>query len=215
MSTFIKCISLAALVAALAATSPAQLNRATLTGLVTDPSGAAVVNAKITAVARETNMTFATSTTDTGNYTLPALDIGTYRISAEAPGFKRAVRDSVQVTSGATVRLDLTMELGQVSESIEVSAQASALETETTRVATNLTTKLVEDLPLVVAGQIRNVFNLAIIAPEAKTGKQLPHRRRPGFGVGDDHGRHVGDQRLGAVSVRARAHQFGPRRRHR
>jgi hypothetical protein len=146
----------------------AQLNRAVLTGVVNDPSGAAIANAKITAKNKATNTTFATATTDTGNYTLPALDIGIYRIEAESQGFKRAVRDAVEVNSGATVRLDLTMEIGQVNDSIEVSARASGIETESTRVATNLTTKLVEDLPLVVAGQIRNVFNLAVIAPEAK-----------------------------------------------
>ena len=60
------------------------------------------------------------------------------------------------------------MEIGQVSEAIEVSARANALETDSTRVATSLSTKLVEELPLVVAGQIRNVFNLAVIAPEAR-----------------------------------------------
>ncbi|MCC6862315.1 MAG: TonB-dependent receptor, partial [Bryobacterales bacterium] len=164
---------LAVLLASFAATLGAQLNRATLTGIITDPSGAAVANAKIVAVARDTNTTYNTLTTDTGNYTLPALDIGIYRIEVEAPGFKKSVRDGVQVTSGATVRLDLALEVGQVTESIEVSAQASALETDTTRVATQLTTKLVEDLPLVVAGQIRNVFNLAIIAPEAKQGNNF------------------------------------------
>ncbi len=146
----------------------AQFNRSTVTGIVTDPTGAVVVGAKITAVAQETKMTFNTTTTATGNYTLPALDIGRYRLEAEAPGFKRAFRDDVQLSSGATVRIDFVLEVGQVAEQIEVTARSTALETESTRVATNLTTKLVEDLPLVVAGQIRNVFNLAVIAPEAK-----------------------------------------------
>jgi hypothetical protein len=162
-------LALAALLAALALVLPAQLNRAVLTGVVSDPSGAAVANAKIKAVAKDTNATYNTATTGTGDYTLPALDIGLYRIEVEAQGFKKTLRDNVQVTSGATVRLDLTLEVGQVTESINVSAQAAALDTESTRVATQLTTKLVEDLPLVVAGQIRNVFNLAIIAPETKT----------------------------------------------
>jgi hypothetical protein len=85
-----------------------QINRAILTGVVTDPSGAAIVNAKITAVQKATNTSATTSSTDTGNYTLPALDIGVYRVEAEAPGFKRVVRDpthskpasSTQETSG-------------------------------------------------------------------------------------------------------------------
>ena len=72
------------------------------------------------------------------------------------------------MTSGESIRSDFTLELGAVTDSVQVTAQASAIQTESTRVSTNLTTKLVEDLPLVVAGQVRNVFNLAVIAPEAK-----------------------------------------------
>ena len=147
----------------------AQLNRGSLTGVVSDPSGAAVVNAKITGVHKTTNIVSSTTSTITGNYTLPALEIGLYRLEVEAGGFKKAVRDDVSVTSGSTIRLDFTLEVGSLSESVEVAAHASALETESTRMATQLTTKLVEDLPLVVAGQIRSVFNLAVIAPEVKT----------------------------------------------
>src|SRR5207247_3226997 len=153
-----------------AASLQAQLNKATLTGVVIDPSGAAIAGARITATQLATNATFSTTTTDTGNYAIPALDIGSYRIETEAGGFKRSIHDAVTLESGATVRLDVTMEIGAVSEAVEVTAPASALETESTRVSTNLTRKLVEDLPLVVSGQIRNVFNLALIAPETKTG---------------------------------------------
>jgi hypothetical protein len=147
----------------------AQLDRGSLTGLIRDPTSAAIVNAKITATNTGTNIPFSTSTSDTGNYTLSALPIGTYTVSVEAAGFKRAVREGVVVASGATLRLDFALDIGSISESVEVTARPAALETESTRVATNLTTKLVEDLPLVVAGQIRSVFNLALIAPEVKS----------------------------------------------
>ncbi|MEP6539941.1 MAG: carboxypeptidase regulatory-like domain-containing protein, partial [Bryobacteraceae bacterium] len=147
-----------------------QVNRATLTGVITDPSGSAVPAAKISCIQTATNLVFSTTTTSTGNYTLPALDIGSYRVEAEAAGFKRTVQDGIVLASGATVRLDLTLEIGAVSDAVEVTSRASALDTESTRVATTLTTKLVEDLPLVVSGQIRNVFNLALIAPETKSG---------------------------------------------
>lgn len=146
-----------------------QLDRGSLTGTVKDPSGGSVGAAKVTATQIDTNAIFSTATTDTGDYTLPALPIGKYRVEVEAAGFKRAVKANVGVTSGSTLRLDFTVELGSVSESVQVQALATSLETETTRVATNLTTKLIEDLPLVVAGQIRSVFNLAVIAPEVKT----------------------------------------------
>ena len=75
---------------------------------------------------------------------------------------------NIAVTSGESLRSDFTLELGAVTESVQVTAQAVALQTDSTRVSTNLSTRLVEDLPLVVTGQVRNVFNLAVIAPEAK-----------------------------------------------
>ncbi|MCX6637617.1 MAG: TonB-dependent receptor [Acidobacteria bacterium] len=161
-------LALSAMLLAAALPLFAQLDRGSLTGVVNDPTGAAVVNAKVLATHAETNTTFSTATTDTGNYTLPALAIGRYRVEVEAAGFKKTVRDNITVSSGATLRIDFSMEIGAVTEHIEVTAQAAALETDTTRVATNLTTRLVEDLPLVVAGQIRSVFNLALIAPEVK-----------------------------------------------
>jgi hypothetical protein len=148
---------------------PSQLNRGTLTGVITDPSGAAVANAAITATHVDTGVVSSTTTTDTGNYTLPALPIGNYRVSFEAAGFKKVVRDQMEVLAGGTHRLDVTFELGSVTESVMVQAQASALQTESSRVATNVNTKRVEDLPLQVNGAIRSVFNLAIIAPETKT----------------------------------------------
>jgi len=168
----------------LAAILPAQLNRGTVTGLVTDPTGAAVPGARIVAKHLETNTTATTASTATGNYTLPALPIGDYRIHVEAEGFKRAIRDQVGVTAGATVRLDVALELGSVAETVEVAAKATPLETETTRVATTISTKLVEELPLVVSGQIRNVFNLALIAPEVRTANS--YRIGGGQGAGWD-----------------------------
>ncbi len=165
----VKPVSLLAFSLGVASVLWAQQDRGSLTGAVKDSTGSAVVGAKVTATHVDTNISLSTATTDTGDYTLASLNIGSYRVEVEATGFKRAVRPGVTVTSGSTLRLDFTVEIGAVSESVQVSAQASALETETTRVATSLTTKLIEDLPLVVAGQIRNVFNLALIAPEVRT----------------------------------------------
>jgi Carboxypeptidase regulatory-like domain len=157
-----------ALLAILVGTLSAQLDRGSLAGIVSDPSGASVANAQIKATHLDTNTTFSTLSSESGNYTLPALAIGRYRIQVEAPGFRRTQRDDVAVTSGESLRSDFTLELGAVTDSVQVTSQASVIQTESTRVSTNLTTKLVEDLPLVVAGQVRNVFNLAVIAPEAK-----------------------------------------------
>src|SRR5262245_39742757 len=130
----------------------AQLDRGTLTGLVTDPSSAVIPAVKITAIHVETGVSNATLVNETGNYTLVSLPIGTYRVEFETPGFKKSVRNGVTLTSGATVRLDVTLEIGSVGESVQVSARSTPIETESTRVATSINTKLVQDLPLQVSG---------------------------------------------------------------
>ena len=146
-----------------------QLDRGSITGKITDPTGAVVAQAKVTATNVDTNVTLTSGSTSTGDYALQALIVGRYRVQVETAGFKRAVQENVQVSAGSTVRLDVSLEIGSVADSIEVSAMASPLETESTRVATNISSRLVDDLPLVVAGQIRDVLSLATLAPEAKS----------------------------------------------
>jgi outer membrane receptor protein involved in Fe transport len=167
-----------------ALTAFAQSDRGIIAGIVSDPSGGAVSGAVVTVQHAETGVRSNTTSTSTGNYLVPALPIGSYQVEIEAPGFKRLVQQKVTVNSGSTTRLDLTLELGSVTESVQVTAEAPSLQTDSARVATHITGKLVEDLPLVVAGQIRNVMNLAIIAPEAKTGNQF--RIGGGQGAGWD-----------------------------
>ncbi|MGH9627377.1 MAG: carboxypeptidase-like regulatory domain-containing protein, partial [Bryobacteraceae bacterium] len=150
-----------------------QSDRGVLTGIVTDPSGAAIANAAVTATHVQTNVPYSSASTSSGNFSIQALPIGEYRVEVQAPGFKRFVQPGVIITAGSTIRLDPALQIGSTTESVEVVAEAPPLETENARVATNLTTKLVQDLPLVVAGQIRNVMNLAVIAPEARTGNQF------------------------------------------
>ncbi len=150
----------------LTAICSAQVNRATITGIVTDPSGAVVPSVKVVATHVETGTSSNTSTTTAGAYTLAALQIGTYRVEYEGAGFKKSVGNQVVLTAGSTVRLDIKLELGSSTESVVVSALSTPVETETTRVATNITTKLVQDLPMLVDGGIRSIFTLASIAPE-------------------------------------------------
>ena len=152
----------------------AQVNRGTLTGVITDPTGAVVPGVKVTATHVETGTSSVAMASESGSYTIPALQIGVYRIEFEASGFKKAIRNQVQLDAGATLRQDLTLELGSVGESVSVSAEASPLETETTRQATTIQEKLVQDMPLFVNGSIRSVVSLALIAPETKlTGGNL------------------------------------------
>ncbi|MEO8594325.1 MAG: TonB-dependent receptor [Candidatus Solibacter sp.] len=147
----------------------AQLNRGTLTGIVTDPSGAVVPAVKVTAIHVETGTSTSAVSSETGSYTIPALQIGTYRLEFESASFKRGIRNGVELAAGSTLRQDVTLEIGSVGESVQVTAQASPLETETTRQATTIQEKLVQDMPLFVNGSIRSVVSLALIAPETKT----------------------------------------------
>lgn len=166
MSKLIRLIALAALAATCCL---AQVNRATLTGFISDPSGAAVPSVKVTAIHVETGNSITTLASESGSYTIPALQTGAYRLEFEAPGFKKGVRTQVELAAGATLRQDIVLELGSVAESVMVEAKASPVESETTRVATTIENKLVQDMPLFVNGSIRSVVSLALLAPETKT----------------------------------------------
>jgi hypothetical protein len=100
-----------------------------ITGTVNDPSGAAVVTASIDAKNVETGAVFHAGATSTGNYVV-AVPAGTYEITVEAQGFKKFVRSNLLVQTSSTVRLDVGLVVGAVTESVTVSEQASLLKTE-------------------------------------------------------------------------------------
>ena len=85
-----------------------------------------------------------------------------------APGFKRFVQDNVIVAAASTLRADIQLQLGQVSETVEVTGSAVVIQTDNAKVSTQVQNKLVDELPLVVAGAMRSPFNLVAVAAEAK-----------------------------------------------
>src|SRR5215831_3339259 len=115
------------LVLSLGGLTMAQSFRATITGKVTDQSGAAVPNAKVKAIQETTNLERATETASNGNYTLPELTVGTYRVEIEAQGFKVWVRKNVVLNPSSTVRIDSELALGEVTEKLGVTAEAPLL----------------------------------------------------------------------------------------
>ena len=145
-----------------------QSERGNISGIVTDPAGAAIGSAKLTIVHRDTNTASNVATTEGGEYNVPNLTPGTYRIEITAPGFKRVVQENVIVAAASTLRLDVQMQLGQVSETVEVTASAVQLQTDNAKVSTHVQNKLVDELPLVVGGTMRSPFNLVAVAAEAK-----------------------------------------------
>lgn len=159
---------LGAFAVALAALSFAQSERGLIGGTVTDQSGAAVPSAEVVVVNRDTNATFKVIASATGEFSAPNLIPGSYRITVSAAGFKRYVQQNVVVAASSSVRLELQLQLGQVSEQIEVVGNAAAVQTDTAKVSTQVQNKLVDELPLVVAGAMRSPFNLVAVAAEAR-----------------------------------------------
>ena len=151
----------------------AQGDRGIITGTVKDASGAAMPNAVVTAIHLATNTNYKTTTTASGDFTVPALPVGSYSVRVENTGFKTQIENNVVVAAGATVRLDVAMEVGTTQQTIEVEAHAAILTTDTARVATEVSAKLVNDLPLVVNGAVRSPFDLATTTAEV-AGSGIP-----------------------------------------
>jgi len=108
----------------------AQTDRGTITGAVADSTKAVIPGANVAATNTETTSKYETVSTETGNYTLTQLPVGTYQLTVELPGFKKYVRQGVTVLSSTTVRIDIALEVGGSAEEVTVSADAPLLRTE-------------------------------------------------------------------------------------
>jgi len=104
---------------------------ATLTGAVTDASGSVVPGAKVVVTNKATGVAISTATTSEGTFYVPTLNPGTYRLQIEAGGFKQYVRDGLILRTAEMPRVDVQLEVGAVSESVNVSGAPLLLETET------------------------------------------------------------------------------------
>ena len=109
----------------------AQFESASVLGTVRDTTGAAMANAKVTLENVKTGIAQTTQSDADGNYQILNVPIGTYRLGAEAAGFKRAVASEFTVTVAARQRVDLTLQVGDVAEQIVVTDAATPLETDT------------------------------------------------------------------------------------
>jgi hypothetical protein len=128
--------------------SLAQEFRATISGRVSDSQGATVAGAKILATQVGTEAKFETVSASDGLYTIPFLPPGTYRLVVESPGFKRYVRESL--TAGANERLgiDIQLEVGAVTETVNVSAEAPILQTTTASTGQVIASEQIENMPV-------------------------------------------------------------------
>ena len=126
----------------------AQLLQGSIDGNVTDPSQAAVVDAKVTATNQDTSFTRETLTNTGGGYSLPTLPPGTYTVKVMSPGFQTYTQTGVVVAINSVTRVDVALNVGQVTESMTVAAQAGTLQTDRADVRTDLTSQSLNSLPV-------------------------------------------------------------------
>ncbi|MGI8992502.1 MAG: carboxypeptidase regulatory-like domain-containing protein [Bryobacteraceae bacterium] len=143
----------------------AQETRGTFSGTVTDSTGAAVAGATVVVTNVDTNIAFQTTTNATGYYEAPLLQAGNYQIIVNANGFKKAVRSGLTLGLGQQEDVDLSLEIGNASESIVVSGESTVLDTSTTSSGKTLTTKELMDLPVLA----NNIIIQARMVPGVQT----------------------------------------------
>ena len=134
--------------------------RGAISGAVVDPTGAAVPSVNVAAVEIRTGSRSQTVSDSNGQYTIPFLAPGFYEISVKTPGFKEFVRKGVQLASSDHPVIDIRLEVGDTSQSVEVTADAPLVDSENSSTGQTITTKQVEDLPL----NDRNPMMLAQLA---------------------------------------------------
>jgi hypothetical protein len=158
---------------AAAALCMAQSERGSITGVVTDASQAAVPNAPVKVVNMGTNAVTSVAATSSGEYSAANLGPGTYRVEVSTPGFQSAIIDGITLSAGATVRVDVRLQVGGVTQTVEVQSQNAQIQTEDAKITTAVSNTLVDQLPLVVGGAMRSPFDLVATVPEAKNGTNL------------------------------------------
>ena len=156
MSSTLK-IALVLLLAVAGTLAQQASSTATLTGFVTDPTGAAVIAAKITARNTESRFTSVGQTNETGRYSIPFLNPGPYELRVEAAGFRTYVQTGIELRAAESLRIDVTLELGAVNDSVQVTATSPLLETETVVASAGLGNKTIERMPI-MQSNIANVF---------------------------------------------------------
>jgi len=146
----------------------AQQFYGTIPAIVTDPSGALVPNATVKVTNVDTNVTAALKTNGAGVYVASTLAVGTYRVEAEALGFRKSVADRIVVQVGASPKVDLALAVGQATEAVNVNAaNAAVLQTQQADLGQTIDASLLSNLPIEggAASSGRSPYNLLSLAP--------------------------------------------------
>lgn len=151
------------------ALASAQTSLGTITGTVTDASGAALPNATIVITNQNTGVRRVVTSTALGTYIAPSLVAGLYTVTAEAPGFKRQVRPNIRLRVNETSQVDFQMQVGQLQESIEVADEAPLLNTASSTQGGVVTNEIIVNVPL----NGRQFTQLILLMPGV-SGRQPP-----------------------------------------
>ena len=141
----------------------AQTPTATITGIVTDPSQAAIAGAIVVVRNTGTNISHSILTSKAGEYTAPLLPVGPYDVSVEAVGFKKSVENNITLQVDQVARLDFTLAIGRASETVEVTSQLPAVQTDSSEVGQVVDNTKVVEMPL----NGRQFYSLATLVPGA------------------------------------------------
>ena len=135
----------------------AQTDRGSIEGTVKDPNGAIVPAAKVQVVNIDTNNKFDFSTNDVGYYLASSLPVGSYRVIVQKEGFRTAVREPILVSAQNNLEVEFTLQLGALTDTITVSGEAPLLDVSATSNPSNLSAKFIDDLPMIIFGEKRNI----------------------------------------------------------
>jgi hypothetical protein len=144
-----------------AAIGSAQEFRGSITGRITDNGGAAVANAAVTIANTATNASSATTTNESGDYTALYLIPGSYTVTVEAAGFKKSTRQNIELRVGDKLQIDMQLEVGNVSDTVNITSDAPLLETNTASAGQVIDRRRISELPL----SDGNPFVLSRLAP--------------------------------------------------
>jgi len=189
------CVLSALLVLCCAGQLLAQGTGGRILGRIADPSGAVLSGAKITATNDATGVSHDSLSNDTGDYVFPDLPVGTYSLTFDLTGFKKAVRHGIALDVNQVITLNMTMQLGTAQEVVDVTSEAPLVETSSTQLGAVVNNRSVNELPL----NARDTYQFLQLQPGVQS--QL----------GSSGGTFYGSSDAGAVSVnggRGRANNF-------
>jgi hypothetical protein len=154
---------LPAILALLSLSALGQVTSGSLTGTVYDASGATVPDATVLATNTATGVPSTTTTTSSGQYRFPNLQVGSYSLSVEATGFTKTELKDINVDLSKTATINVTLQVGQTSSTVEVSASATTIDTTTAQIQSSFESRAVQDLPSTSSGS--GVINLSLLSP--------------------------------------------------